>query len=913
MDLFEGYFQDLEKPWEFYERINKNGKSVYNKINVKPETYIEDPNGNYTYFLDNSIKLKKINKKTDQKTYGSTNPGQIIVRDNYWRPDNSLYNYDANYWFLDIETTAYKKIDIENCPETIVTIQIFDVSKKEVFLIYTKDSKLKQYKYKVNKILVDSEQEILSTYFKLVSILKPLVVYAWNGDGFDFQYMFKRTLINGLEPKFSPFSKGKINTRRLENGAVFNQLKAPGIFYMDYMDVYKKFTYEPRASYALDFILKAEIGKGKVEHSCFRTFDGFRTGKDYIIPDQRPEDEFEAELYDAYMNNDMEKAEEISYEKFIDYAIQDVILLYELDQRVQLHKIVMMIAGLTGVNLDDSMGTVKPWANYIAFQSYLSNTILPDDEPQEQQEIKGGFVAEPTVGKFKDVFSVDLNSAYPNLSMRGCNMSPETYIPEHKIPKDLKLLRDQYFNDEDELRRLDDYLKGNLDEYNKLLKKYNMSCGINGALFTKNFVGVIPTLVAGLYGKRKTAKKEMLNCEKNIQLIKDELHKRGAQLLEIETQLELDINQLKNYSVEQLSAFYNYEYSKKQELNILQMVLKILINSLYGALGNRYFKLFNVDIARAITGNTRFYIVLSKHRIPEFLNKFGESNGVKNNNYYSYSDTDSLYFTLQPISHVLYDSTDDNNTKADKIDDFIKTKIDPVIEENNKEFCDFVNALDSTVVKAEREVIADSAVFVAKKRYFMRVLDNEGVRYETPKIKRMGIEIVRSSTPSFSKKYLDDSINIILDKNNKDLLEWVKDTKQLFTKQKLSEIAKTSSVSNLNYSLDKVQYDQNGRKISIPINSRAALVTNRYIEQNNLSDQFQPISPNDKIKILYMKTPNPLNSNVMAFIDNRFAEMFRQYVDFDENWDKFFLAALEIMTNPLNYDLGNQKEELDVW
>ena len=913
MDLFEGYFQDLEKPWEFYERINKNGKSVYNKINVKPETYIEDPNGNYTYFLDNSIKLKKINKKIDQKTYGSTNPGQITVRDKYWRPDNSLYNYDANYWFLDIETTAYKKIDIENCPETIVTIQIFDVSKKEVFLIYTKDSKLKQYKYKVNKILVNSEQEILSTYFKLVSILKPLVVYAWNGDGFDFQYMFRRTLTNGLEPKFSPFSKGKINTRRLENGAVFNQLKAPGIFYMDYMDVYKKFTYEPRASYALDFILKAEIGKGKVEHSCFRTFDGFRTGKDYIIPDQRPEDEFEAELYDAYMNNDMAKAEEISYEKFIDYAIQDVILLYELDQRVQLHKIVMMIAGLTGVNLDDSMGTVKPWANYIAFQSYLSNTILPDDEPQEQQEIKGGFVAEPTVGKFKDVFSVDLNSAYPNLSMRGCNMSPETYIPEHKIPKDLKLLRDQYFNDEDELRRLDDYLKGNLDEFNKLLKKYNMSCGINGALFTKNFVGVIPTLVAGLYGKRKTAKKEMLTCEKNIQLIKDELHKRGVQLLEIETQLELDVNQLKNYSVEQLSAFYNYEYSKKQELNILQMVLKILINSLYGALGNRYFKLFNVDIARAITGNTRFYIVLSKHRIPEFLNKFGESNGVKNNNYYSYSDTDSCYFTLQPISHVLYDPTDDNNTKADKIDEFIKTKIDPVIEENNKEFCDFVNALDSTVVKAEREVIADSAVFVAKKRYFMRVLDNEGVRYETPKIKRMGIEIVRSSTPSFSKKYLDDSINIILDKNNKDLLEWVKDTKQLFTKQKLSEIAKTSSVSNLNYSLDKVQYDQNGRKISIPINSRAALVTNRYIEQNNLSDQFQPISPNDKIKILYMKTPNPLNSNVMAFIDNRFAEMFRQYVDFDENWDKFFLAALEIMTNPLNYDLGNQKEELDIW
>lgn len=642
MDLFEGYFQDLEKPWEFYERINKNGKSVYNRINVKPETYIEDPNGNYTYFLDNSIKLKKINKKTDQKTYGSTNPGQITVRDKYWRPDNSLYNYDANYWFLDIETTAYKKIDIENCPETIVTIQIFDVSKKEVFLIYTKDSKLKQYKYKVNKILVDSEQIMLSAYFTLVSILKPLVVYAWNGDGFDFQYMFKRTLTNSLEPKFSPFSKGKINTRRLENGAVFNQLKAPGIFYMDYMDVYKKFTYEPRASYALDFILKAEIGKGKVEHSCFRTFDGFRTGKDYIIPDQRPEDEFEAQLYDAYMNNDMEKAEEVSYEKFIDYAIQDVILLYELDQRVQLHKIVMMIAGLTGVNLDDSMGTVKPWANYIAFQSYLSNTILPDDEPQEQQEIKGGFVAEPTIGKFKDVFSVDLNSAYPNLSMRGCNMSPETYIPEHKIPKDLKLLRDQYFNDEDEIRRLDDYLKGNLDEFNKLLKKYNMSCGINGALFTKDFVGVIPTLVAGLYGKRKTAKKEMLNCEKNIQLIKDELHKRGAQLLGVETQLELDINQLKNYSVEQLSAFYNYEYSKKQELNILQMVLKILINSLYGALGNRYFKLFNVDIARAITGNTRFYIVLSKHRIPEFLRKFGESNGVKDNNYYCYSDTDSV-------------------------------------------------------------------------------------------------------------------------------------------------------------------------------------------------------------------------------------------------------------------------------
>ena len=175
----------------------------------------------------------------------------------------------------------------------------------------------------------------------------------------------------------------------------------------------------------------------------------------------------------------------------------------------------------------------------------------------------------------------------------------------------------------------------------------------------------------------------------------------------------------------------------------------------------------------------------------------------------------------------------------------------------------------------------------------------------------MGLEIVKSSTPEYSKIKLTQGMKLLFDKSNEDLRIWLKSVKDEFIHQDLDKIAKVSSVSNLNYNLDKVEYDDKGRKIAIPINSRAVLVSNRYILDNNLN--FNLIQENDKVKLLYLVEPNPLNSNIFAFTDVKFANLFKKYIDYDTIWDKYFLQLLKIMTDPINYNIDTQSEILDEW
>ena len=180
----------------------------------------------------------------------------------------------------------------------------------------------------------------------------------------------------------------------------------------------------------------------------------------------------------------------------------------------------------------------------------------------------------------------------------------------------------------------------------------------------------------------------------------------------------------------------------------------------------------------------------------------------------------------------------------------------------------------------------------------MRVYDNEGTRFQIPKKKTMGVEIVRSSTPKWSKEKLTDSIDIILDKTESELKTWLQDVREDYIKQPLENIAKTTSIGSLAYSLEKDTF-KDGKKVTIPINSRAALAYNRYINDNGLANRFTEISVGDKVKLMYMLMPNPSKEKAVAFIDSQAVNNIRNYVDFDTNFDKFFLTSLEIMTAPL--------------
>lgn len=896
MKLFECFFRDPDKPWEYYERYYDGKDSKVKKIDKKQFTFIEDKNGDFEYFLDNSIKLRKVQDSKDitSKKYGTTNPGYANIRDEYWDFDKSRYNKNARIGYLDIETTAKAPINVEECNEQIVLIQIFDKLTNTNIILGLEDFNPEHinekysfnnetFDFKVKYLKCKNEVHLLESFFKILKTLKFLIVYAHNGNNFDFHYLYKRPLKLGITPDFSPFGF-KSELKQDHNGYSLN---VPGCIFLDFMDLYKKFVLKPRESYSLDFLAKTDLKYGKVNHDCFKTFEGFRTGEGYIIPETEPTNEFEKQLF---YNQNTPKFKEIVKDWFIHYGIIDTYLLFKIDDKFKLTDTLIMIASMMGVNPEDSLGTTKQWSQCLANFVYKDKKILPDIENSDiKVSVKGGFVRDPRLSKIDWGFSLDVNSMYPLLGMYSFNMSPETFIPYNKLPKELQEFKDTYLYDEDEERLLKLYYEKPeiLKNFSEICKKYNIAYSINGAFFSKDEKGIIPEIILKIYTDRKKAKKEMLTLEAEAEKLKEQYRKNND---------------------EKLKSIIDEKERRAIYYNVLQISLKTSMNSLYGGLSNKYFLLFNQEIARAITGNGRFFIQLVAKRVNDYLQTIKENKS----DYCIYGDTDSCYFALDHIGEEL---TKGKTLKESKeiIDNFINEKIQPKVEESILELADIFNAVQDQKIGMKREVIFKGAVWLSKKKYFMRELDNEGVEFldeNNPEIKKQGIEIVKSSTPPFARKFLEEATLIILEKDQKHLQDWLNNVKEQYLNYPLMEIARTSGVNSLNYDLEKPQY-KDGRKVAIPINSRSVLVSNKYIKENNLELTFNPMTVNEKVKMLYLKEPNPLNSDSFAFNNEKFAQMFKDYVDFDKNWDLMFLKSLELMINNLGWNVRNNKSDLD--
>ena len=331
-----------------------------------------------------------------------------------------------------------------------------------------------------------------------------------------------------------------------------------------------------------------------------------------------------------------------------------------------------------------------------------------------------------------------------------------------------------------------------------------------------------------------------------------------------------------------------------------------MINSLYGAMANKWFPLFNESMAAAITGNGRFFIQKLAKYIEETLQKLLPQEKP----YIIYGDTDSVYYHIEPFVNKYIEQNPGLpiNDYVEWADKFEKKVIQPTIEKTIEDFAKQLNAYNKDKIGAEREIIADAAVFTAKKKYYARVRDSEGTRYpdDAPKIKVMGLEIIKSSTPPWSKKYLKAAIPHILDKDENDLRNWIKTIKNEFTQVDLNQIAGVGSVSRIDYVL--------GEK-GIPFGSRAALMHNKYIKENGLEDKYAPIQAGDKCKRIFLQTPNVFGTEIIAYTNDSFVNEIKKFncVDYDTQFEKNFMKPLDLMVAPLKYDLEKETAELDDW
>lgn len=524
------------------------------------------------------------------------------------------------------------------------------------------------------------------------------------------------------------------------------------------------------------------------------------------------------------------------YQKFIDYNIKDVELVQRMMEKTGLMQLAVTIAYKGGVNFEDSMGTTNIWDSFIYRVLNKQYIAAPPKEAKAKTSYPGGFVKEPVVGLHEWVSSFDLNSLYPNIIIQW-NMSPETVI-DGLVPN----------------VSVESILEGGITP------PPDSCVAPTGARFRKDKQGVIPAIIDQLYSERRVTKKEMLDTQQEYENTKNEMLQ-----------------------------------SKLVQLDNEQMAIKILMNSLYGALGNRYFRYFDQRVAEAITAAGRLAIKWAERAVNQGMNQILEA---QEKDYVIAIDTDSLYINMSDIVNKF--NPKDPVKFLDKIcAGYFEPK---VIAPAYARLAEITNAYEPRM-EMGREVIADKAIWVAKKRYILNVHNNEGVQYEEPKLKMMGIEAVKSSTPQIVRDKFKEVFKVIIGGSEANTQKFISDFRDLFSSLPPEDVSFPRGVKELNKWTDSDTIYAKGT----PIHVRGSLLFNHAIESNGLNKQYELVKQGEKVKFVYLKTPNPLNENVVAYPHLLPKELnLHKYIDYNLMFDKTFLDPLNVILDAVGWSSEEQ-------
>ena len=529
------------------------------------------------------------------------------------------------------------------------------------------------------------------------------------------------------------------------------------------------------------------------------------------------------------------------FQSFIDYNIQDVEIVDRLEDKMRLIELCLTMAYDAKVNYMDVLGSVKYWDILIYNELRKKNIVIPQKIQREKSEkFEGAYVKDPIVGLHKWVMSFDLNSLYPHLIMQY-NISPETLVADEKVKN----------------MSVEKLLNKEVDT--SILKDATMTP--NGALFKTTQKGFLPELMQKMYDDRVKFKQLMIEAQKDYEKTKaPKLQKTIA------------------------------------KFNNIQMAKKISLNSAYGAIGNVWFRYYNLLVAEAITTSGQLAIRYIEHSLNKYLNKILNTRGE---DYIIASDTDSVYITFDKLVSKVFVPDTDNNKIVEFLDTVAKEKIEPFIDKSYQELAEYVNAYEQKM-QMKREVIADKGIWVAKKRYILNAHDVEGVRYKEPKLKIMGVEAVKSSTPAACREKIKEALTIIMNKDNKELNSFIQDFRTEFMNLKPELIAYPRSVNGLN----KWTESHNLFKKGAPIHCKGAILYNHLLQDKKLQGKYPYIQEGDKIKFLHMKTPNVYQSTSISFMTKLPNELnLHNFIDYDMQFEKSFVEPLKFITNIIKWQI----------
>ena len=788
------------------------GSAFSYRVGFNPTLYV--PTKNYTEWRTleggcvepmkmgsiNSAKefIKEYKEVPDFDIHGNTRYlYQYITQEH---PEDEI-KYDTSkirVFNIDIETAAENGFpDIESADQEILAISIKDSYSGRIVVFGARpfDNKHDDVDY----MHFRTEESMLTAFLQYWNENCPDVITGWNVQLFDIPYIARRIdrlLGEKATKSLSPWKL--ISSREIYiKGRRQIAYDLPGISTLDYLELYRKFTYTNQASYRLDHICMVELGARKLDHSEFDTFKEFY---------------------------------EKDWQKFIDYNIHDVRLVDQLDDKMKLLDLAFTMAYDAKVNYEDVFSQVRMWDNYIYCELNKRKIAIPPkkESATKTEKYAGAYVKEPKTGRYDWVVNFDLNSLYPHLIMQY-NISPETLTDDRHptVTVDRILQKEVEIDGE-------------------------FAVCANGAQYRKDEYGFLPLMMQKMYDSRVIFKKKMIKAKQQYEKTPtDELMKEIARC------------------------------------NNIQMAKKISLNSAYGAIGNEHFRYYRLANAEAITLSGQVSIRWIENKMNGYLNKLLSTD---KKDYVIASDTDSIYLNLGPVVDKFFGNKSDDKVRiVELLDKVCKDKLEPFIDASYEELATYVSAYDQKMIM-KRENIADRGIWTAKKRYILNVWDSEGVRYKEPKMKIMGLETARSSTPQYFRDKLYAAFKIIIGKTNDELISFVNDVRTETSNRPYEEVAFPRGVNNL----EKYKHRTDIYSKGTPIHVRGALLYNYYLKKYGIENKHQRIQEGEKIKFMYLKTPNPIHENCISF----FAEIpeefgIQKYVDYQTQYEKSFLDPLK--------------------
>ena len=729
-------------------------------------------------------------------------------------------DYDMNLmkiFTIDIEVACENGFpDVVSCQEEMLCITIKDVISKKVITWGTREfTPPPDIEYRV----FWTEHEMLTDFHSWWVENTPDIITGWNNNFYDMPYIcrrIERVLGEKWKKSLSPWNS--VRDREVEVQGRKNLVyEILGVCILDYLDLYKKFTYSAQESYSLDHISHVELGEKKLDHSEYENFKDFYTS---------------------------------DWQRFVEYNIHDVNLVDQLEDKMKLIELAVTMAYDAKVNVDDVFSQVKMWDTLIYNDLSKKDLVVPPKQTSKKDDkYAGAYVKEPIPGSYDWVVSFDLNSLYPHLIMQY-NISPETLV-EDRYSKGVSVEK---------------ILSGNFQADS------GYAVCANGAQYRKDFQGFLPKMMQRIYDERTIYKKRMLAAKQDLENAKTPAETMALQ--------------------KSISKFNN-----------IQMARKIQLNSAYGAIGNQYFRYYNLANAEAITLSGQVSIRWIENKVNDYLNKLLKTEGK---DYVIASDTDSIYICLDLLVRSVFDVQDVSTERIVRfLDVACQKQLEPFIERCYEDLATYVNAYENKMFM-KRENIANRGIWTKKKRYILNVWNSEGVQYHEPKLKIMGIEAIKSSTPSSCRTALRDALKLIMNGTEKDLQRYVADFEKKFKQLPLDEVSFPRSCNNIgNYHHPELLYGAH-----CPIHVRGALLYNQQIKKKKLTHKYPLIQEGEKIKYIFLRTPNKLGTagkngtfqNVISFFRGLPAEFgLDQDIDYDTQFQKAFLDPLSVVLDQIGW------------